>query len=282
MKKISFLVVSMLLASGVFAQFKLPAASPTQTIIQDFGLSKITITYARPGIKGRAMIGAQVPWGEVWRTGANSATLITFGSPVVVLGQKVDSGTYALYTVPMEDGNWSFILNSGIHNWGVNGYKASEDLFRVPVKAHKYATQTETLAIQFTNVEQESCNLNIRWDNYGVDIPIKIIIHEQLRKNLEAALNSDNPRKPYFEAAQYYNEWEHNPQKALEMVDKAITQTDKPQFFVIYYKAKLQQELGDLKGAMATSQWSMKLSQEADATNYTILNTFLQEQLRQN
>lgn len=236
-----------------FSQFKIPAPSPTQTIIQDFGLSNIKLMYSRPGIKGREMIGKQVPWNVVWRTGANTATLITFGSPVEILGQKVDSGTYALYTFSRENGNWSFILNTGIHNWGMNGYKEDEDLFRQSVETKKYPDKAETLSMQFTKVEQESCVLNIRWDNFGLKIPIVSHFQDQLRRQFETALNSNSDKKPYYQAATFYKEYDHNPAKALEMINKAIEQTPNPQYWVVYYKAKIQKEMGDRKGALETA-----------------------------
>ncbi|MBN9350245.1 MAG: DUF2911 domain-containing protein [Chitinophagaceae bacterium] len=280
MKKV---FISFLLAgSGLYtqAQIKMPAASPTQTIKQNFALSSIEITYSRPGLKGRQMIGEQVPWNVVWRTGANTATTIRFNSPVEILGQKVDSGTYALYTIPEKNGEWKFILNKGIKNWGVNGYESSEDLFRIPVKANHLQKKVETLAMQFTDVKPESCVLNIQWENFSLNIPIVSKFRDQLRQQFDAAIKSDAKNKPYFQAAEFFNEYDNNKPKALELVNEAIKQANpNPPFYVVYYKAKLQQELGDVKGAIATSEYSLELSKKSNAQNYIILNNFLLEQL---
>lgn len=279
MKKVfcTILFSAFLLVIG-FAQVRMPAPSPTQFIRQDFGLSYIELTYSRPGLKGRNVFGTVVQFDSLWRTGANAATKITFKDPVEILGHQVDSGSYAIYTIPHKNGEWTFILNKGFNNSGVSGYKESEDLFREKVKPNKVMQKAETFTMQFSDITPESCNLNLRWDNVAVIIPIKENIKDKVRAQLEEGLSSD--KKPYWQAAQFYNEYDNNQAKALEMVNAAIKQSEKPPFFMVYYKAKIQHQLGDKKGAMASARQSLALAKEANNSDYILLNEKLMEQLK--
>jgi hypothetical protein len=264
--------------SFAFAQVRMPAPSPTQYIKQDFGLSSIELTYSRPSLKGREMIGQVVPWNALWRTGANAATKIQFNDAVEVLGHKVDAGSYAIYTIPQKNGEWTFVLNKGFNNSGVSGYKESEDVFRATVKAGKNASKVETLTMQFSDVKAESCVLNIKWESFALKIPITTNVKDKLRAQLEKALQSD--KKPYWQAAQFYNELDNNKAKALEMINGAIAQSEKPPFYMVYYKASIQKDLGDKKGAIASAQQSLELSKEAKEGSYILLNEKLIKELK--
>jgi len=279
MKKVvsTLLIVAFFSIPG-FSQIKMPAPSPTQFIRQDFGLSSIEVTYSRPGLKGRNVFGTVVLYDSLWRTGANSASTIRFNDPVEILGHKVDTGNYAIYTIPSKNGEWTFILNKGITNWGTTGYKESDDVLRVKVKANTMAAKVETFTMQFSNIKTESCDLSIMWDHIVVNVPIKENIKDKIRAQLESALLSD--KKPYWQAAQFYNEFDNNKTKALEMVNAAIAQSEKPPYYVVYYKAKIQNEIGDKKGALATAQQSLQLSKEAKNSEYVLLNEKLIKQLK--
>ena len=279
MKKIfaSFLFSAIVAITG-FSQVKMPAPSPTQFIKQDFGLSSIELTYSRPGLKGRNVFGTVVPFDSLWRTGANSATKIKFNDPVEILGHQVDSGSYAIYTIPHKNGEWTFILNKGFNNSGVSGYQESEDVFRENIKTSTSPLKVESLTMQFADVKPESCTLSIMWDNVMLNVPIKENIKDKIRSQLEAALSSD--KKPYWQAAQFYNEFDNNKPKALEMVNEAIAQNEKPPFYMVYYKAKIQKELGDKKGAMATSKQSLDLAKEAGNSEYVLMNEKLMKELK--
>ena len=278
MKKVFLSILFTGFISFAFAQVRMPAASPTQYIKQDFGLSSIELTYSRPGLKGREMIGQVVPWNVLWRTGANAATKIQFNDAVEILGHKVDAGSYAIYTIPQKNGEWTLVLNKGFDNSGVSGYKESEDVFRAAVKAGKNASKVETLTMQFSDVKPESCVLNIKWESFALKIPITTNVKDKLRAQIEKALQSD--KKPYWQAAQFYNDLDNNKAKALEMINGAIAQSEKPPFYMVYYKASIQKDLGDKKGALATAQQSLELSKEAKEGSYILLNEKLIKELK--
>src|SRR5476649_939872 len=135
MKKIFICILAIFACINLNAQApRIPEASPTQTIIQDFGLGKISITYSRPNVKGRVIFGGINPYGQVWRTGANAATTINFSEKVIIEGHNVPAGTYSMFTIPEKD-EWTIILNKVVKQWGAYSYKESEDFLRFKVKS---------------------------------------------------------------------------------------------------------------------------------------------------
>lgn len=262
----------------VQAQVKMPSPSPTQTIKQDFGMGSIELIYSRPSAKGRKVFGDLVPTGKLWRTGANAATRISFSDPVEIGGKKLDSGTYVLYTIPNED-NWEVILNKGLKNSGVDGYKESEDVVRFKTEPVKTKSSVETFTMQFADIKAESCVLQVMWENKIVNLPITTDIKEKLKAQIEDAMLTDN--KPYWQAAQFYNEYDKNLPKALENVSKAIEGNPKA-FWMYLYKARIQKEMGDNAGALASSATSLTLSKEANNNDYIRMNEKLQKEIKQN
>lgn len=269
-------VITSMVIGTAGAQVKMPAPSTTQTLKQEFGMGSIEITYSRPSTKGRKVFGDLVPTGKLWRTGANAATKIVFTDPVEIGGKKIDSGTYVLYSIPTEE-SWEIILNKGLKNWGIDGYKESEDVVRFKVDAVKTKPTVETFTIQFANIKSESCELQILWENKAVTIPITTDIKEKIRAQIEAAMATD--KKPYWQAAQFYNEYDKNLPKALENINKAIDENKKG-FWMFLYKAKIQKEMGNVAGALESSKTSLALATEANNADYVKMNEQLQKELK--
>jgi hypothetical protein len=258
------------------AQVKMPQPSPTQTIKQDFGMGNIEITYSRPGAKGRKVFGELVPFNKLWRTGANGATIIKFSEPVEIKGKKIDTGSYALYTIP---GNelWEIVLNKGVKNWGIDGYNEADDVARISIEPVKKSEKTETFTMQFTDVKPESCELHINWEKTDVVIPITANIKDKLKAQLDAAMLTD--KKPYWQAAQFYNEYEKNGNKALENVTKALDENPNA-YWMWLYKAKIQKDLGDKAGALASSKKSLELAIKEKNDDYVKMNEALIKKLK--
>ncbi len=276
MKKLSVSLVTLLWAIAINAQVKMPAPSPTQTIKQDFGMGNIELTYSRPAAKDRKIFGDLVPYNKLWRTGANAATIIRFSEPVEIKGKKVDTGSYALYTIPGAD-SWEIILNKGIKNWGVDGYKESEDVLRVSVTPMNMGSKMESFTMQFADIKPESCELHIMWEKTAVAIPITTNIREKVKAQLEEALKTE--KKPYWQAAQFYNEFEKNSAKALEYASKAAEANPKA-FWIFLYKARIQKEMGDKDGALESAKKSLELATEAKNDDYIKMNEELIKKLK--
>lgn len=258
------------------AQVKLPAASPAQTVKQDFGIGTIELTYSRPSMKGRTVFGDLVPFNKLWRTGANAATRISFSEPVEIGGKRLDTGTYVLYTIPGID-SWEVIINKGLGNWGTEGYKETEDVLRFKAEPMKIKKPLETFTMEFSDVKAETCSLDIRWERTSVSIPLIAGFKDKVKMQIEAAMKTD--KKPHWQAAQFYNEYEKNLPAALDNVTKAIEE-DKEAFWMWIYKAKIQKDMGDMTGAMESSKTSMELAAAAKNDDYVKMNKDLQKTLK--
>jgi hypothetical protein len=273
-----FTLINCLFFSAVSAQVKLPPSSTTQTIKQDFGMGSIELTYSRPGTKERMVFGDLVPYGKLWRTGANEATRLVFKTPVEMGGKKIDTGTYVLYTIPEEE-TWEIIINKGINNWGIDGYKETEDVVRFTVPVIKSSTRIETFTMQFANIKSERCELQLMWEKKAVAIPITTNIKDKLKAQLEAAMLSD--KKPYWQAAQFYFEYDINLTKALENINKAADENPKA-YYMFLYKANIQKAMGNNAGALESSRVSLALAKEAKNDDYVKMNQHLQKELTKN
>ena len=276
MKKIITGIFFYFICLTITAQLKMPAPSPTQIIRQDFGIGTIELKYSRPVAKGRKIFGELVPYNKLWRTGANTATVIHFSEPVEIKGKKIDSGSYALYTIPNID-NWEIILNKGVTNWGTTGYRDSDDVARFNLEAGRIKNKLESFTMQFNNVKPESCELQLMWEKTGVTIPISSAVTDKLRSQIESAMLSD--KKPYWQAAQFYNEYEKNSSKALENVTKALNENPKA-YWMWLYKAKIQQATGDIAGARESSKKSLQYATEEKNDDYVIMNEALLKKLK--
>ncbi len=270
MKKLFYAIIATALINfGANAQaIKTPAPSTTQTIKQDFALSSIEIVYSRPNMKGRTVFGDLAPFGKLWRTGANAATRITFGEDVKVGGVAVKAGTYVLYSIPNKD-EWEVILNKGINNWGVDGYKADEDVAKFKVKPMTLPMNVETFTMQIANVMPASADIQVMWEKTAIAIPVTADIDTKIAKSIESAMTVDN--RPYFQAASYYFETGKDLSKALVWADKAIELNPKA-FWIMHLKAKIQAKLGDKVAATKTANESIASAKEAKNDDYVALN----------
>lgn len=247
---------------------KTPAPSPPQFVRQDFGLSNIELSYSRPGVKGRMVFGDLVPYGKVWRTGANQATTLTFGDDVIIGDTKVPAGKYGLLTIPAQD-EWTFIITRQLDVTSPAAYKQDQDVLRVKASAHDLPFALETFTILFADVTSNSCNLQVIWDKTVVSLPIRTDIDTRIMTQIDNALNKDN--RPYYTAAVYYVDNGKDLNKALEWFDKAITQDPKA-FYAVYQKARCQAKMGKKQEAIATAKKSIELSKQAENADYVALN----------
>lgn len=256
MKRLSFALLFMLSATAAsYAQdLKLPALSPSSKITQDFSTSSIEISYSRPSMRGRKIFGDLVAYGNVWRTGANSATKVKFGEDVVIEGNNIKAGEYALYTIPGQK-EWEIILNKGVGNWGNAGYATTDDVARFKVTPRELDKNVNTFTMQIGNITFNSCNIELMWEKTKVIIPVKVNNEERLNASIDKAIN--NPNIPYFQAANYYYETGENLEKANQYVDKALEQNPKA-FYMWALKARIAQKMGRKDDAIAAANKSME------------------------
>lgn len=277
MKKL--LLVALMAGSFSLAnaqQLKTPAPSPAQTIKQDFGLSNIELSYSRPGMRDRKIFGDLVPYGKVWRTGANNATTLTFGDEVIIGGKTVPAGKYGLLTIPGAD-EWTMIISKQTDVSSPAAYKESEDVVRVKAKPAKVGMKAETFTMQFANVQAESVDLHIRWDDLLVSLPITANVEEKVMAQINNLMNKDN--RPYFGAAMYYIEKGKDMNQALAWLDKAIEQNPNA-FWIHHQRANTLAKLGKKAEAKVAANKSMELAKTAKNDDYVRLNEKLLAELK--
>lgn len=256
-------------------QLKTPAASPLQTVKQEFGLSSVELSYSRPAMKGRRIFGDLVPYGKVWRTGANAATTITFGADVTFGGKKVPAGKYGLLTIP-NSYEWTVILTKQLNVTSPAAYKEDQDVARVKISTTDLPFPLESFLITFDNVLASSMNMIIGWDQTVVIIPITTDVNTKVNAQIESLEGKED--FPYFAAASFYLENGKDLNKALTWFTKA-TEKDPDAFWVWYQKAQCLARLGKKNEAIAASKKSAELAVKAQSDDYVALNKKLQATL---
>lgn len=251
------LAIAVMTTTSVNAQLKTPAPSPLQTLKQAFALSDITIEYSRPSAKGRVVYGDVVPFGKVWRTGANSSTKITFGEDVKVEGMDLKAGTYALYSVPNKD-SWDLMFYKDLTLGGdVANYKKENEVLKITVKPSALTEKVETFAINVAEMTANTAAIELVWEKTRVAFKVTAEIDSKIMKTIENTIIKDN--RPYFTAASYYYENDKDLKLAGEWVDKAIANNPKA-YWVVLLKAKIQYKAKDLKGAAVTAEQAKTLA----------------------
>jgi hypothetical protein len=262
-------VSGLVLPSRLFAQTNrvdFPAASPACTLKQRVGLTDFEIVYSRPGVKGRTIFGGIVPYGQVWRTGANQATKITFNTPVKFNGTDIPAGTYALFTIPGEQ-EWTVIINKGAAQWGAFQYDEKADVTRFKVTPVLLKdTAIETFTIEFNHIRDESAVLNLVWDKTVVPIHLEVDVSSKLVPQIEAAMASPD-KKPfgfYFQAATFYYNHGLDLKKALTWVNAGLESDSRIAYEMLHLKAQILAKQGDKDGAIAAAKQSSELAIKAE------------------
>lgn len=252
-----------------------PQASPASVLKQRFGLTDVEITYSRPSAKGRKIFGGLVPFGEVWRTGANTATKLTFSTDVKLGGQAVPAGSYALFTIP-DANEWTVILSKVTGVWGSYSYDAKDDLVRVKVKPAALGDMVESFTIDVGDLKDVSANLTLAWEKTRVSVKIENDLVATMVPQIEAAMKAEG-KKPYFPAAMFFYEHDLDLKRALGWMDEAIK--EKPDaMWMIYRRGLILEKSGDKAGALAAAQKSLEMAKKAggpQGAEYTRLSEAL-------
>lgn len=273
------LFITAIAACGLFmaeAQLKTPAPSPTQTIKQDFALSSVELSYSRPGMKGRTIYGDLVPYGKVWRTGANQATTLTFGEDVMIGGKKVAAGKYGLLTIP-EKKEWTIIITKQLDVTSPAAYKEDMDVVRVMASAEKMSEKMETFTIEFANVTPNKCDLEMKWENTAVKLPISVDVETKVMAQIDQLMNKDN--RPYFNAAMYYMDNGKDLNTALGWFDKAV-EAQPTAYWIQHQRANCLAKLGKKAEAKMAAEKSKEMAAAAKNDDYVKLNEKLLKELK--
>lgn len=268
MKKLILAAGAAVILLSADAQLKTPAPSPTQTIKQDFGLSSIELSYSRPGIKGRKIYTDIAPAGQVWRTGANSATTLTFGDDVTIGGVKIPAGKYGLLSIP-DKKTWTLIISKQTDVTSPAAYKQDMDVVRITADVMKMKTPAETFTMQFANIKPTACELHLMWDKSAVSLPIATEIDSKIMASIDKEIKGSKP--PYFQAAMYYLDNGKDLNQALTWFNKA-TDAQPDAFWIHHQRANCLAKLGKKDEARAAAQRSKELAITAKNDDYVRLN----------
>lgn len=277
MKKLIFPIALLMMFNAAIAQtLRVPSASTSQTIKQEFGLGTIEIAYSRPNAKGRAIFGDLVPFDAVWRTGANNATTVSFSEEVMIGDKKIAPGKYGLLSIPGKN-EWTLIITKQVDVTSPSAYKQEQDVVRVAVKPTVVSSPVETFTISIVNVKTNSADIVISWEKTAVILPVRVDLDGKIMAQIDNLMNADN--RPYFNAAMYYLDNNKDLNKAAEWLEKASAQSPTA-YWVWYQKARCLSLLGKKSEAMAASSKSLDLAKAAKNPDYVTLNEKLQASLK--
>ena len=270
LKKISILLFIIGITSAVNAQIKTPQPSPAAKLEQVVGLTDVTLEYSRPAIRGRTIFGGLVPYGKVWRTGANANTKITFGDNVIVDGQKLVKGTYAIYTIPNKT-SWDVIFYSDATNWGIpKEWDESKVAAKTTVNVLPLDMKIQSFTMTFDDLETGSAVLGILWENVYVGVKIEVPTDKITTKSIDVIMAGPTSND-YFQAATYYHTEGKDLKQALEWMQKA-TEGDNPEFWYLRRMSLIQADLGDKAGAIETAKRSLEGAEKANNADYIKMN----------
>ena len=271
MKKLVLFTFALTLMFSVNAQIKTPQPSSFSTIEQVVGLTDVTLEYSRPNMNGRAVFGSLVPFGKLWRAGANKNTMITFSDDVVIAGNELKAGSYAIFITPSAK-SWEVIFYSDTNNWGTpKTIDESKVAAKVSAKTYNVPMDIETWTIGFDNLSSGSTDLGFMWENTYVAVKIEVPTAKTVTASIEKVMAGPTAND-YYAAAVYNLSEGKDLKKAKEWMDKAMSMIDEPMFYQLRKQSLLYAALGDKKKAIATAKVSLAKSKEAGNADYVKMN----------
>lgn len=260
------------MVSVLSAQINHPKASPLTITTQEVGLTSIKVEYSRPAVRGRKIFGGLVPYGRIWRVGANASTKIIFESDVTILGKILAKGTYALYAFPKAE-EWEIVFHNNLAHWGDGrkNYDPNEDALRVEVVPEASESFQENFLITFDKIQHNGLNLLLRWARTQISIPINIDTHSQMEAEIAKQLEDNPTAQTYYEAARYYQEQHIKYGTALEYLKMAI-ELGGDTYYFHRVKSLVEAALGDFKTAISSAHKSMELAALQDKDEFVRMN----------
>lgn len=263
-----------LLSYSVTAQVKTPQPSPSSKVEQKVGLTNVKIEYSRPGVKGRAIFGDLLPFGKLWRTGANKNTTITIDTKATIAGKELAAGSYAIFTIPNKN-SWDIIFYTDTNNWGTP--KKLDDAkiaLKTNAKVEAVPFNVETFTIDINGITNNSARIEFIWEKTYVGIPMEVPTDALVMKSIHKTMNASPKDNDYYAAAVYYLENDKDIKQAKNWMDKAVKAHEKkPLFYMIRRQALIYAKAGKKKQAIKIMKNSLKLAKKAGNDDYIRMNT---------
>ena len=254
------------------SQLKTPSASTASEIEQVVGLTEIEVDYNRPSKRGRVIFGNLVPFGKIWRTGANSGTEISFSTDVSINGENINEGTYSIFSIPNED-SWQIIFYSDTDLWSVpRNWEESKIIFQSNFKSNTNNKVIETFSISFEDITNNNVNLVFSWDDTNVIVPVDVPTKSLVEDQIKSIMGDDPKSSDYYSAAVYYLQENINLDIALKWMNKAIEMIENPRFFQLRQQSLILAANGQYKNAIKVAEKSLELSIQANNEDYVKMN----------
>lgn len=266
------LIMVLAVTFAVNAQVEAPAPSPFQKMEQKVGLTDMTVEYSRPSMKGRKIFGDLVPFGKLWRTGANKNTIITFSDDVMIGGKEVKAGSYAVFTTPNET-SWDVVFYSDTENWGTpQNWDDSKVAAKVTAEVYPLPMDIETFTISFDDMTNDSAMLGLMWEKAYVGVKIEVPTDKKVSASIDKVMAGPGAAD-YYSAAVYYLTAGKDINQAVKWIDMAVEMTkDSPRFWYLRQQSLIHAKAGDKKGAIKAAKASLAGAEKAGNADYVKMN----------
>jgi hypothetical protein len=270
MKKFTILICAVLLSFTGHSQLEVPQPSPASKLKQTVGLTEVTVKYSRPSMRGRTIFGNLVPYDKIWRTGANARTTISFSDDVMISGQEVKAGTYAIFTKPGTT-SWEIYFYDEVDGGGTpREWDDSKVVAKATSEVYAMPDDVQTFTITMDNLNNSGATLGLIWEKTYVGVPFEVPTQAKADKSIDAVLAGPTGGD-YFQAAYYYYTEKRDLAKAKEWIDKAVASNDKA-FWVMRQQSLIYAALGDKAGAIKAAKKSLEVAEAAGNADYVKMN----------
>ncbi len=271
MKKFALFIFVALSSVTLTAQLQTPAASPASSLTQTVGLTEVTVDYSRPAMRGRTIFGGLVPYGKVWRTGANARTKVSFSDDVTVGGTELKAGTYAIFTIPQEK-TWDVIFYTEYQGGGAPAeLDESKVAARVQAEAFPIEVDIQSFTITIDDITTGSAVIGIMWEKTYVGVKFEVPTDSKVTASIDKVMNGPGAGD-YYGAAVYYFTEGKDINQAKEWIDKAIAKIEKPRFFHLRQQSLIYAAAGDKKGAIELAKKSLADAETAGNEDFIKMN----------
>jgi len=252
-----FFIFTFSLSNG---QINPPLASPPARLQQRVGLTDFSVVYSRPAKRGRIIMGNLVPYGRIWRVGANESTKLSISDDITIEGYPIPKGTYALYAIPQKD-EWTVIIHKNTSHWGDGrtNYDPAEDLVRFTVKPETIPYVQENLLIEFDGLNHNSANMVWLWENTKISFSIQVDTEKKMMEQINRQIKENPNADTYYQAARYLQEEGKMQQEALAWLEKAHALTGDKYYIHRVWSLVLEQT-GDYRSAIIHAEKSKILA----------------------
>ncbi|WP_445956931.1 DUF2911 domain-containing protein [Yeosuana sp.] len=271
MKKLVLSILVLAISLTGYAQIETPQPSPSSKLEQKVGLTDVTLEYSRPSMRGRTIFGDLVPYGKLWRTGANANTKITFSDDVTIGEKILKAGSYAIYTMPNAE-SWDVIFYADTNNWGTpQKWDESKVATKINVPVFVLPMNIETFSMSIDNISSGTATLGIFWENAYVGVPFNVPTDAKVVSTITKVMNGPSAND-YYAAAVYYSQEGKDITQAQKWMDKAMSMTEKPAFWQLRQQSLIYAKAGNKKAAIETAKKSLAGAEAAGNNDYVKMN----------